>query len=66
MKAFEARHYLLSAELLWDRVADRDAYPYGLPAIANLSKIDFHPKVTFIVGENGSGKSTLIEALAVG
>jgi len=65
MKAFEARHYLLSAELLWDRVADRDAYPYGLPAIANLSKIDFHPKVTFIVGENGSGKSTLIEALAV-
>lgn len=65
MKAFEARHYLLSAELLWDRVADRDAYPYALPAIANLSKIDFHPKVTFIVGENGSGKSTLIEALAV-
>lgn len=65
MKAFEARHYLLSAELLWDRVADRDAFPYALPAIANLSKIDFHPKVTFIVGENGSGKSTLIEALAV-
>ena len=65
MKAFEARHYLLSAELLWDRVADRDAYPYGLPAIANLSKIDFHRKVTFIIGENGSGKSTLVEALAV-
>ncbi|MCA3559755.1 MAG: AAA family ATPase [Aestuariivirga sp.] len=65
MKAFEARHYLLSAELLWERVADRSAYPYALPAIAGLSKIDFHPKVTFIVGENGSGKSTLIEALAV-
>lgn len=65
MKAFEARHYLLTAELLWDRVADRSAYPYALPAIAGLNKIDFHPKVTFIVGENGSGKSTLIEALAV-
>lgn len=65
MKAFEARHYLLCAELLWDRVADPSAYPYALPAIANLNKIDFHPKVTFIVGENGSGKSTLIEALAV-
>ena len=65
MKAFEARHYLLTAKLLWDRVADPSAYPYALPAIAGLNKIDFHPKVTFIVGENGSGKSTLIEALAV-
>lgn len=65
MKAFEARHYLLSAELLWDRVVDRSAYPYALPAVTNLHKIDFHPKVTFLVGENGSGKSTLIEALAV-
>ena len=65
MQAFEARHYLLTAELLWDRVAGRSAYPYALPAIAGLNKIDFHPKVTFIVGENGSGKSTLIEALAV-
>jgi predicted ATPase len=26
--------------------------------------LEFHPDVTFIVGENGAGKSTLIEALA--
>lgn len=65
MKAYEARQYLLSAELMWDRVEDRVAFPYALPAISSLGSIDFHPKVTFIVGENGSGKSTLIEALAV-
>ena len=65
MRAYEARHYLLNAELIWERVQDRSQYPYGLPAIAGLDKIDFHPKVTFLVGENGSGKSTLIEALAV-
>lgn len=65
MKAYEARHYLLRAELMWERVEDRLTYPYDLPAIAGLREITFHPKVTFIVGENGSGKSTLIEALAV-
>ena len=65
MKSYEARHYLLKAELMWERVEDRSAYPYALPAIAGLQDITFHPKVTFLVGENGSGKSTLIEALAV-
>ena len=30
-----------------------------------LHSLEFHPNVTFLVGENGSGKSTLIEALAV-
>ncbi len=65
MKSFEAKHYLLRAELLWDRVKDRSAFPFSLPAIANLHELEFHPKVTFLIGENGSGKSTLIEALAV-
>jgi predicted ATPase len=51
--------------MMWERVEDRAAYPYGLPAISGLGSIEFHPKVTFLVGENGSGKSTLIEALAV-
>jgi len=65
MKAYEARHYLLKAELMWERVEDRATYPFSLPAVAGLGEIDFHPKVTFLVGENGSGKSTLIEALAL-
>jgi predicted ATPase len=33
--------------------------------VAALDKLDFHPGVTFLVGENGSGKSTILEALAI-
>ncbi len=65
VKAFEARHYLLKAELMWDRVRNRAAYPYALPVLKGFHEIEFHPKVTFFIGENGSGKSTLIEALAI-
>jgi predicted ATPase len=65
MKDYQSKHYLLRAELMWERVEDRAQYPFALPAIAGLNEITFHPKVTFIVGENGSGKSTLVEGLAV-
>ena len=65
MKSFEATHYLLRAELLWDQVSDGSTFPFSLPVISRLKEIEFHPKVTFLIGENGSGKSTLVEALAV-
>lgn len=42
-----------------------DVYPFNLGAIKSLTRFDFHPKITYFVGENGSGKSTLIEAIAV-
>jgi predicted ATPase len=48
-----------------ERVFSFDQYPFSLPAVRNLSTLDLHPAVTFIVGENGSGKSTLLEAIAV-
>lgn len=63
--ALEAKHFLLSAELLRERVQSFSAYPFSLRAIRELKKIEFHPKVTFIIGENGTGKSTLLEAIAV-
>lgn len=44
---------------------NKDIYPYNLEVIKNLETLNFHEKVTFIVGENGTGKSTLIEAIAV-
>lgn len=57
-------HYLLKMQLLRDKVESFDRYPYSLPVIKNFDSLEFHPKVTFIVGENGSGKSTLLEAIA--
>jgi len=29
-----------------------------VPAIRHLHRLEFHPAVTFFIGENGSGKST--------
>lgn len=52
-------------ELQREKVASFDAYPFSIPAVRELSRLELHPKVTFFVGENGSGKSTLVEALAV-
>jgi len=35
-----------------------------VPAVRELRGLEFHPDVTFIIGENGCGKSTLLEAIA--
>lgn len=65
MRTLDAKHYLLSLSLLRDKIASFDEYPYSLPVIRNLTEVEFHPAVTFFVGENGTGKSTLLEAIAV-
>ena len=46
------------------RVKKRNEFPFSVPVIRNLKKIEFVSPVTFFVGENGSGKSTLLEAIA--
>lgn len=48
-----------------ERVGSFKRYPYSIPAIGGLTRLDLNPGVTFIVGENGSGKSTLVEAVAI-
>ena len=57
--------YLIHASFRPDIDIDYDAYPFCIPAVRELGNIDFHPNVTFFVGENGSGKSTVMEGLAV-
>ena len=43
-----------------------DGYPFHLPFVQQLDKLEFRTPVTFFVGENGSGKSTILEAIAAG
>lgn len=43
----------------------RGGFPFDLPAVQGVERVDFAPAVTLLAGENGSGKSTLLEALAV-
>ena len=57
--------YLARATLKPDAPVDLDSYPCSIPAVRDLEQIEFHPCVTFFVGENGSGKSTVLEALAL-
>jgi predicted ATPase len=61
----QARPYIREISLKREKVTDFGEYPFNIPAIGKLGELEFHPKVTFLVGENGTGKSTLIEAIAV-
>lgn len=42
-----------------------DTYPFSVPAVRALNKIEFRAPVTYFSGENGSGKSTVLEAIAL-
>ena len=55
---------LISLELDRGKVLDWEAYPFTVPAIRTLGRIEVHSPVLFLAGENGSGKSTLLEAIA--
>lgn len=56
---------LIELMLNRDKITTPTQYPFNIPALRNLSTLNFHPKVTYLSGENGMGKSTLIEAIAV-
>ncbi len=56
--------FLKKIKFNWERVNERNKYPFNVPAISKLNEIDMDHNVVFFVGENGSGKSTLLEAIA--
>jgi predicted ATPase len=64
MDILKNAQYLRSIELKRNEIENYDKYPFCLPSIKNLTTLEFHPKVTIIVGENGTGKSTILEAIA--
>jgi len=61
----EALPYLQSISLKRNRIKSFDYYPFCIPAVRELSTLEFGKNVTIFVGENGCGKSTLLEAIAV-
>jgi len=65
MEILKSAHYLRSIEIVQDRIECFNQYPFSLPIFRNLDNVEFHPQVTFIIGENGTGKSTLLEAIAI-
>ena len=60
-----ARPYLQRVSFKPNAVLNFESYPLNIPAVREIESIEFHPDVTFLVGENGSGKSTVLEAIAV-
>jgi len=57
--------YLKEISIKKEKVESFDVYPFSIPVVKYLEKLEFKSEVTFIVGENGSGKSTILEAIAV-
>ncbi|MBN2992186.1 AAA family ATPase [Pseudomonas cedrina subsp. fulgida] len=56
--------YIKHIEILEAR-RNAEVFPFYLPSIQSIRKLELHPTINFFVGENGSGKSTLLEAIAV-
>src|SRR5688500_4737384 len=57
--------FIRALRLNRERVSDWKAFPFCIPAVKKLKRLELHPAVTFLIGENGIGKSTLIEAIAL-
>ncbi|PQP82653.1 AAA family ATPase [Paenibacillus sp. PCH8] len=56
--------YLRSVELMSSKIENPNEYPFDIPTIHSLERLEFKNNITFFVGENGSGKSTLLEGIA--
>ncbi len=57
--------YIRGIYLNKNRIEKSEEYPFCLPIVRQLDRLELGSRVTFFVGENGTGKSTLLEAIAV-
>ena len=57
--------YLREISIKRENIENSRSYPFSIPAVEFLDKLEFNSAVTFLVGENGSGKSTILEAIAI-
>jgi predicted ATPase len=46
------------------RLKRDDEFPFSVPAVANIEKLQLNASMTLLAGENGTGKSTILEAIA--
>lgn len=56
--------FIQCVTLLSEEIPSFEQYPFSIPAVKHLRRLEIHPRVTFFAGENGTGKSTLLEAIA--
>lgn len=57
---------VLLRQVAFQREGDEaEVFPWTVPVLRDLERVEFPAPVTILAGENGTGKSTLIEALAV-
>jgi predicted ATPase len=61
----KSESFLKCCQFIKKETIDTSRYPFCLPLFTHHTEVQFHPQITFFVGENGSGKSTLLEAIAV-
>ncbi|CUX38673.1 hypothetical protein AGR6A_Cc60056 [Agrobacterium sp. NCPPB 925] len=56
----------LDSVTMKEKPGGKDEYPFSVPAMRHLERLEFKTPITFFAGNNGSGKSTLLEGLAAG
>ena len=47
-----------------DRSLWGEGFPFDVPAVAQIERLDLSAPVTLLAGDNGTGKSTIVEAVA--
>jgi len=64
MQPIIPKTFLQAVRLERESIGNFEEYPFCIPSVRHLKRLEFHPSVTFFIGENGAGKSTLLEAIA--